>query len=149
VDSAHTVYVADARKNMVFSLADKANTVNDLGFTGLNQPSGLVVRDGIIYVADSGNNRVLTLRPGSSSPPTPLPFTGLTEAGGLTVDSVGAVYVTDRKRNLVLKLPPGVGQPVTLPFKDLDTPWGLAVGDDGTVYVAGHNNKILTLQQPK
>ena len=48
-----------------------------LPFTGLNNPGDVAVDTaGDLYVADYGNNRVLRLAAGSSSP-TVLPFTGL------------------------------------------------------------------------
>ena len=49
---------------------------------------------GNVYVADTGNNRVLKLAAGSSTQ-TVLPFTGLNGPYGVAVDTAGTVYVAD------------------------------------------------------
>ena len=49
---------------------------------------------GDVYVADTGNNRVLKLAAGSSTQ-TVLPFTGLHDPDGVAVDTAGDVYVAD------------------------------------------------------
>ena len=78
-----------------------------LPFTGLDHPAGVAVQStGTLYVTDPGNNRVLKLAAGSSTP-TELPFTGLSSPGGVAVDSTGALYVTDPGNNRVLKLAAG------------------------------------------
>jgi DNA-binding beta-propeller fold protein YncE len=58
---------------------------------------------GTVYV--TGNNRVLKLAAGSSTP-TELPFTDLDGPHGVAVDSAGSVYITDGA-NRVVKLPAG------------------------------------------
>jgi serine/threonine-protein kinase len=147
VDSSRTVYVTDTAKNQVLALPAGSDSQTELPFTGLNAPTGSVVNsNGTVYVADGGNNRVLALPAGSSTQAT-LPFTGLTNPGGVTVDGAGAVYVTDSGNNRTLKLSVGSITPAVLPFTGLEDPWGLAVDSMGTVYVAGHNNKVVALQE--
>ena len=58
---------------------------------------------GNVYVADSGNNRVLEL-PSGSNTPVDLGFTDLKSPVALAVDCVGNVYVVDDYTNQVLKL---------------------------------------------
>jgi serine/threonine-protein kinase len=89
---------------------------------------------------------VLALPAGSSTQAT-LPFTELTDPGGVAVDSKGTVFVTDSGNNRALKLTVGSTAQVVLPFTGLNDPWGLAVDSMGTVYVAGHNNKVVALQE--
>jgi serine/threonine protein kinase, bacterial len=147
VDSSRTVYVTDTAKNQVVALPADADNQTELPFTGLNAPTGSVVNDnGTVYVADAGSNRVLALPAGSSTQAT-LPFTELTDPGGVAVDSKGTVFVTDSGNNRALKLTVGSTAQVVLPFTGLDDPWGLAVDSMGTVYVAGHNNKVVALQE--
>ncbi len=106
-----------------------------LPFTGLNNPRGVAVDTiGAVYVADSGNNRVLKL-PAGASTPTTLPLTGLTDPEGVAVDTTGAVYVADSGNNRVLKLPAGASTPTTLPLTGLTDPEGVAVDSAGAVYV--------------
>src|ERR1700738_3176133 len=61
----------------------------------LNGPDGVAVATAAtVYVADSGNNRVLKLAAGSATP-TVLPFTGLNGPDGVAVDTAGDLYVAD------------------------------------------------------
>jgi serine/threonine-protein kinase len=77
-----------------------------LPFTGLSNPGGVAVDTaGDVYVADSGNNRVVKLAAGASTQSV-LPFAGLNIPNGVAVDSAGAVYVTDNN-NRVVKLAAG------------------------------------------
>ncbi len=124
--------------------APPAQTV--LPFAGLNPPDSLAVDTaGNVYVADSGNNRVLKLAAGSSTP-TELQFTKLKHPGGVAVDTAGAVYVVDSGHDRVLKLADGSNDQTKLPFADLDDPAGVAVDAAGTVYVAdAGNNQVVKL----
>ena len=94
----------------------------ELPFTGLNSPGGVAVDTaGNVYVADHGNNRVLKLAAGSTTP-TVLPFTGLNSPGGVAVDTAGTVYVADTGNNRVLKLAAGSTSQTVLPFTGLNIP---------------------------
>ena len=93
-----------------------------LPFTGLNQPLGVAVDTaGNLYVVDAGNNRVLTLAAGSSTP-TVLPFTGLNSPGGVAVDAAGDLYVADVGNNRVVELAAGASTQSVLPFTGLNVP---------------------------
>jgi serine/threonine protein kinase, bacterial len=144
-NTSGTVYVTETSKNRVLGLAPgQTQPFTVTGFTGLKEPTGLVVgSDGSIYVADGGNHRVLKLAPGETQ--RVVPFTDLQEPGGLTVDSKGNVYVTDIKSNRVLRLPANSKQQEDVKFPHLDGPWGLAVDDNGAVYVADRSDKIRKL----
>lgn len=75
-----------------------------LPFTGLYYPYGAAVDSaGDVYVTDRGNNRVIKLEAGSSTP-VELPFTGLNEVWLVAVDTAGTVYITDFTNSRVLKL---------------------------------------------
>jgi streptogramin lyase len=124
-------------------------------FTGLNNPRAVAVdSSGAVYVADSGNNRVLKL-PAAASAPTTLPFGDLNNPSGVAVDTAGAVYVTDSGHSRVLELPAGASTPTTLPFPGLRAPSGVAVDAAGAVYVVNAaatayvddqvNNQVLKL----
>jgi serine/threonine-protein kinase len=108
----------------------------ELPFTGLNGPFGVAVDSGgAVYLADSRNNRVLKLPPGSTEQTT-LPFTGLDTPWDVAVDGAGAVYVAEQRNDPVLKLAAGSSTQTTVPFKDFLVPYALAVDGAGTLYVA-------------
>jgi len=75
--------------------------------TGLNNPGGVAVSGGgDVYVADSGNNRVLKLTAGATTA-DPLPFTGLKNPTGVAVGTTGALYVADSGNSRVLRATAG------------------------------------------
>lgn len=118
----------------------------ELPFTDLNKPGGVAVDNaGNVYVADTGNARVLKLPAGSTRQVT-LPFTGLLNPDGVAVDNAGGVYVTDYGSNSVLKLRAGWVTPTKLPFPGLKAPTGIAVDIVGRVYVTDNgNHRALSL----
>ncbi|OBH03805.1 hypothetical protein A5696_06825 [Mycobacterium sp. E2699] len=113
---------------------------------GVEDPRGVAVDSGgTVYVAESGNDKVLTLPPGSTTP-TVLRFTGQRDTLGIAVDGRGTVYLTDSIDNEVAALPAGSTIPTVLPFTGLDYPSGVAVDGNGTVYVADTgNHRVLAL----
>lgn len=121
-----------------------ASAGNALPFTGLSSPDGIAVdRLGNVYVADSGNNRVLELLAGSGGP-TKLQFTGLGTPVGVAVDTTRTVYVTNSGNGRVLKLAPGASSTIELPITGLDGLRGLAVDAAGDLYFAA-GNRVLKL----
>jgi hypothetical protein len=82
---------------------------------------------GGVYVADSGNNRVLELGAGSTAP-NQLPFNGSTDSVDVAVDSAGSIYVSGDHR--VWKLAAGSRSQVELPFGNMRNPTGVAVDDE-------------------
>jgi serine/threonine-protein kinase len=96
-----------------------------------------VDKDGSVYVADTGNNRVLKLARGSTSQ-TVLPFTGLRDPSGLAVDESNSLYVTDGSR--VVLLTAGATKQILLPVPQLNYTHGVAVDASGNIYVSDYGN---------
>ncbi len=118
-----------------------------LPFTpGLHTPGGVALDTaGDVYVADTGNNRVVKLAAGSSTQ-TVLPFTGLQNPDGVAVDTAGDVYVADMQSDKVLMLAAGSSTQTVLPFTGLTGPTSVAVDTAGDVYVTEIGNaKVLML----
>jgi sugar lactone lactonase YvrE len=116
--------------------------------SGLLSPAGVAVDPGgNVYIADSGNNRVVkeTLSGGSYSQST-IPTSALDDPGGVAVDAGGNVYIADVENNRVLKETASGGSysESTLPTSALDLPAGVAVDAGGNVYIAdsGHNRVL-------
>jgi sugar lactone lactonase YvrE len=146
VDSAGNVYVADTGTNRVLKLAAGSSTQTVLPFTGLNfsvegvnfstGTAGVAVdAPGDVYVADTGNNRVLKLAAGSGTQ-TVLPFHGLNYPFSVAVDTVDNVYVADTYNARLVKLSAGSSAQTVLPSSGGDTPDGVAVDAAGTVYTS-------------
>ena len=84
-----------------------------LPFTGLKNPAGVAVDGaGNVYVADTGNDRVLMLAAGSRKQTRSL-FDGPDD---VAVDDAGNVYVTDGGIWGVVKLTAGTSTQSVLPF---------------------------------
>jgi streptogramin lyase len=110
-----------------------------LPFTGLHDPRGVAVdAAGNVYVADSGNNRVLKPAAGSSTQ-TVLPSTGGATPDAVAVDSAGAVYASVFKGsgrttlNYLLRL--GAGSDTWTTLASAGAEQYAAVDTAGNVYV--------------
>jgi DNA-binding beta-propeller fold protein YncE len=146
VDAAGNVYAAETRTNQVLKLASGSSAQTVLPFTGLDLFDGGVIDGatarvavdaaGNVYVADSGNGRVVKLAAGSSTQ-TVLPFRGLRTPNGVAVDAAGAVYVVNRSDGQVMKLAAGSSTPTVLPKTGNGSLAGdVAVDTTGNVYIS-------------
>jgi sugar lactone lactonase YvrE len=114
-------------------------TVTGLG-AQLSSPAGVAVDgEGNVYIADTGNNRVVEL-PWTGSeygPQTTLPVTGLISPMGLAVDGAGNLFVASSGNDKVVKVsqsPKGFLQQIKL-GTGLNGPSGVAVDLNGDVYI--------------
>jgi len=131
---------------------------------GFNAPRGVALaQDGSIYVADTGNSRIVRLNadgqvittwgtrtPDGQSPPASGTFI---EPWGITVDAQGNVYVADTWNHRIQKFDQAgkfllewgaAGQPDAGP-NGFWGPRGIAVGTDGRVYITDTGNKRVTV----
>jgi sugar lactone lactonase YvrE len=110
--------------------------------TGLNNPLGLAVDANLnIYIADSGNNRVVEIPWNGTSFGTEIVVASGIFGAGVAVDGGGDVYITNGSSSPVVEVPwngTAFGTPVTVPFAlvsgaDL---YGIAVDGYGNLYVS-------------
>lgn len=116
--STSDVWVADTGNNRVLRLQTFNQSTplqTALPFTGLSGPQGVALDTTIhsspsitvLYVTDTGNNRVLKLSIDDSAHTATqsiLPFAGLNKPSGIATDGQGNVYVVDSGNSRVLKL---------------------------------------------
>ena len=168
VGDDHSVYVADAQNNRIVKLNSKGKLDLGWGYKGMSAgpgarllevtegltfadtlfslPFGVAVgSNGSIYVADTGNNRIVKLNPdgvldinwGPAIPKTGMVTymvtptfqkSAFSEPTGVAVGDDHSIYVADKGNNRIVKLnPDGV----------LDHGWGNGWGTNGMVTAPG------------
>ena len=169
VSSAGEVYVADTNHNRVLIYSPTGSCSKRIGAGGgdgasggapgaFNHPGAIALApSGDVYVADTGNNRVVELYPDGAYADE---FGGLGSADGrlhtptgVAVDAGGRVYVVDNFNNRVEVFDEsghylakwglrGVG------LGELSQPTAVAVGCEGSVFVADTNNNRVERFDP-
>ena len=144
--------------------------------TQLRWPQGLCLdRSGNLYIADTGNSRILLAPPGGSVTTAagngargfsgdggPAPIAQLNQPAACAVDSGGNLYIADTFNHSIRKVDAtgsiatvaGTGiagsggdeGPATL--ASLDTPGGIAVDDNGNLYISDTGNNAIRQVTP-
>ena len=171
--TAGVLYVSETGAGRIWTYATTGSAPTLWVSSGLNRPWGLVAEpSGAIFVADSYNNSVKKLTPGTPVTVTTLAGTGTSVNGandgagtaatfyypyGLARDNDGNIYVAELENDLVRRISPAgvvttlAGSPQAAGYADgaegatrLRNPLGLAVtGDGGTIYVADGDNQTV------
>ncbi|NYF53550.1 hypothetical protein [Tunturiibacter gelidoferens] len=119
-------------------------------FTGLTNPRQAAVdASGTLYIADSGNNRVLkeTLLGGSYTQTTI--GTGLNSPLGVAVDSNGNVYIADSNNGRLLKETlSGNSYSQSTISSNVGITWSVAVDVSGNVFVADPQGSRVLMESP-
>jgi sugar lactone lactonase YvrE len=119
---------------------------------GFNAPQGLATATGgVVYVADSGNHRLLKLSSLSGTQTTvsfgafgPVPQT----MSGLATDAAGDLFVADTATNRLIKLPAGGGHAVVIMGAPLmDRPTAVASDAAGDVAVVNSGNATVVVRR--
>ncbi len=163
------LYVADTEHNRVLIYSPTGTLLAKIGAEGgngapsteagaFNHPEGLAVApSGYVYVADSGNNRIVKLAPdgavsgefgvlGSASGT-------LHDPSGVAVDAAGRVYVVDAANNRVEVFNENGeflakwGERGTA-LGELSQPTAITAGCEGSVYVADTDNNRVERFDP-
>lgn len=136
--------VSTAETTVSNSPATPSPRQSTLPLKGFSGAAGLAAdAAGNVYVADTGNNRVLELAVGSDAQKV-LPFSDLQYPNSVAADKTGNVYVTDGGGRVV-KLAAGSTAQTAFPFTAAP-PSRVAVDDGGAVYVIdGTNKQVLKL----
>jgi streptogramin lyase len=126
--------VPQALHSQILSLADVQTSLG----SGLNAPYGVAVdATGNLFIADTGNNRVIEISTKGAT--STVPASGLSLPSGVAVDADDNVYIADTYNSRVVKVsssgsesPVGVG---------LNFPHGVAVDASGDVFIADTGNQ--------
>lgn len=164
LDGSNQVYVLDssssASTNPVTKLFDStmvASVVIPNGATvagsALNSPQGITLDGyGNIYIADTGNNRIVQAHQYSANysqnivyVPSTMAFGGIELSGptGLAVSAVGNLYIADTKNNRIVEYSvTGVASVVSTGSITLKAPTGISILPSGALVVSDQNNIV-------
>ena len=102
VDGAGGLFVGTVDQVLEITAGGVQSTVA----SGLSSPRTLALdAAGDLFIADSGNNRVVEITPGGVQ--TTVPASGLSNPWGVAVDGAGDVFIEDTANNRVVELQPG------------------------------------------
>lgn len=145
-------------------------TVDSLAIrTLLRAPRGLAVaNDGTLYIADSGNGRVIALSPAGRTSvlggPQSCTEACLVEPHGLALDGSGSLWIADPVAHRIFRLDlvtgvlevrAGTGIPGNSPAltpalqADLNQPTGVAISASGRVYFSERGNHRIRWIEPQ
>jgi uncharacterized protein (TIGR03437 family) len=178
VDSSGNYYIADAGNNVVreVSAAGVITTVAGNGTAGmgtdgsaatsapLSGPQGLALdSSGILYIADTGNSRVLKVSGGTIATVAggAATSTQLYAPVGLAFDAAGNLYIADTDNNVVRKLAKGTlstvagngqqgysGDGGVATAAQLSYPQGVALDRAGNLYITDTLNYAIRMVTP-
>ena len=161
-----TIYVSDSEANLVAMFSEQGDFRGSFGANSgggffssgnsnaLDSPHGIAIRDGIVYVADSGNGRVqlfgingvfLATLEVESAPENKyakemdFPYK-LHEPTDMAVDSLGQIYVLDSDDGLIKVYSPNGVYLKHLPEKV--KPLSFTIARDG-IYVMDRNSYVI------
>jgi sugar lactone lactonase YvrE len=104
----------------------------------LSSPASIAVDGaGDVFIADSGNNRVVEV-PASGGAQTTV-GSGLSNPNGVAVDGAGDVFIADTGNSRVVEVRAGGGAQITV-GSGLSSPNGVAVDGAGDVFIADTGN---------
>lgn len=164
MDGANAVYVLDSSSNSGTNPVTKliSNSMaaavivpngTTIGGAALNNPQGIALDGyGNIYIADTGNNRIVQAHqfnaPYSQNVvyvPSTMTFGGskLSSPAGVAVDAAGDLFIADTGNNRVVEYSvTGVGSVVSASGIALKSPSSIAVLPSGALIVSDQNNNV-------
>ncbi|MCC8027676.1 MAG: hypothetical protein LIP16_20520 [Clostridium sp.] len=158
VDEGGVLYIADTDNDVVRSLSPSGKV--DTYLRGLSAPTGLCYHQGALYVADTGNNRIVKVVDGAviwtagtgeegfrDGPVSQAAFSGPQR---ITAAEDGTIYVADTGNSAVRKILED--SVTTLPSAEADrpgltlaSPEGMLVSDGSLLVCDGFLKKIFAL----
>lgn len=148
LDANGNLYIADTGNNRVVEIPNAVGAPGaqatilpssmKLGGTALSGPTGLAVgADGVLYVSDTGNNRVVTYNPANGV--TSVRAVGLNHPAGIAVNAADTLYVANAGTGSggnVEVFPGGGGAVTKLTPSGVTTPVSVAVDASGSVLIS-------------
>jgi len=110
VDRHNNIFVSDAKNNVLFKLTKAGKISRIFKFASLqpslNYPTSLVCDpSGMLWISDTGNNRVVGFEPQSSARSDEIVIITdkVNQPAGLTVDGAGNLYIANHGNDTIVK----------------------------------------------
>lgn len=163
VDSTGTILVVSGSEAAIYTISP-AGAVTKRVSQGLRDPRDVVVdKAGLLYVADSGNNRIQRIAAdgtaitvagtgaeGFAGDGGPAAKALLSNPASLALDSSGNLFIADSGNSLIrVVTPDGVIRTLSLSGGQLSSPTDILAGANGTLWVADSGNKRVVKLTPQ
>lgn len=153
--SQNYLYVSDSNLNSIYKMTPDGRIIAQWGNSGANaldQPAGLALKDGMLYVADAGNSRVVEYDSNGTLIQILQPQDGayylFVYPTGVSFDQNGNLYVSDNS-DAVYRFDAGLS--LTGSFNAngrMDFPIISAEDGAGNIYVANYNSDNILKFNP-
>ncbi len=153
VDACDVLYILDAEGHRIFTYDhsnERTEGLNSIGGEGtlpgqLKEPQGIALSRDTLYVADTGNNRILAFATinwqirwvigATDSEGLPIPNSDEFKPVELVVDNTEHIYVLDSVNHSILKFDKGGRFKGTCVEAELEEPVNITLDKDGFLYV--------------
>lgn len=158
-DQEGNLYVSDTGNGMIRRITPEGLATT--AAAGLDEPMGLCWKDGVLYIAETGANRILTLKNGTVSPLAGSGEDGMEDGHvsqatfsgpqGVAVGDDGTVYVADTLNSALRQIRGGQVETVTardtsLADFGLISPSGLLLQENRLYICDGFARKLFMLE---
>jgi sugar lactone lactonase YvrE len=150
-DSFGFLYIADSQANQIIRVAldgSGAIVVPITGIAPLSGPTGLALDNNNLYIADSGNNRILAVSFSTGAATVLNPSGGLSNPTGIAVDASGTLIVANTGAGNILQITPSgtvFSFPIAAGVITATTPSGIVIKPNGDLLSADTTLGLVTI----
>ena len=151
-DSFGFLYIADSQTSQIIRAALDGSGAVVVPITGLNTPlsgpTGLALDNNNLYIADSGNNRILALSFSTGVTTVLNPGGGLANPTGIAVDASGTLIVANTGAGNILQITPSgtvFSFPIAAGVTTATTPSAIAIKPNGDLLSADTTLGLVTI----
>ena len=155
-DDNGTMFIADYFSSCIHVLNKEGNSLRSIGSSGsgkmqFSNPSAIVIRGDVIYLADESNQRIQKFTTSGEHICT-FGSSGSDEGQlncprGICIDTEGRVYVSECNNNRISVF----GADGTFDHVitgNMNCPWGIAFDPEGNLHVVNHSSNSITMFSP-